>query len=558
MLPSARTWPRLALALAYAPSLALALALTIVLVACDGFIGAPGATPHDPWRPSPTSDPRTALGPTAMRRLTQSEIRSALSALLGTDPGADIELLPQDARTPFDNDASTQHASAALIEGAKAVVDRAAERLLADPVERDRVVGCTPSGTADRACMRTFVASFGRLAWRRPLTPEEVERFAAGVEPIAVAQGDFYVGVGVAIRALLQSPRFLYHVEIGEPVEGPAGLVRLTQFELASRLAFLLWGAPPDALLLDTAARGELGSEADVRLVAARMLADGRAPPHIDRLHALWLGYENIQLPPELAARMRLESDALVERVVFDEPGSWLGLFTSEETFVDDVLATHYGLPAPGAPGGTWVSYASSGSERRGILSHGSFLAAVPKFGDTSPTQRGLMIRRRLLCQEVPPPPPDVNVDEPPESVTTSDCKWDRYAAHRVAGSSCEGCHELMDPIGFGLERYDETGALRLHDDGAPECAIEGRGEISGVGAFAGPAELGALISEAGLVDACFVTQLHRFTVGRRERDGEAAWIDAMTQAFRDGDHRLDRLLIEIAASPAFAHRAVE
>jgi hypothetical protein len=501
-----------------------------------------------------SADERMGLGAIGMRRLSQAEIRTALIALLGSDPGADIELLPIDQRTPFDNDYTTQRASTALVEGMKAVADRAAARLVADTVGRDGVIGCVPSGPADEDCLREFIGAFGRRAFRRPLEPDEIDRFAS-VQAAAIEANDFYVAIGMVVRAMLQSPVFLYQVEIGEPVADLPGVRKLDAYEIASRLAFLLWGAPPDDGLLDAARDGQLASADRIRATAERMLSDARARARVDRFHALWLDYEAIQLPADLASRMRAESDALIERVVFERPGSWLELWSAGETFIDDTLAAHYGLPPPGSASPRWVDYGDSG--RAGLLSHGSFLAAVPKFGDTSPTQRGKLIRNRLLCQEVPPPPPDVNVDEPPMGATEDQCKWDRYAAHRQSGS-CKGCHEQMDPIGFGLENYDEAGAFRAHDDGAPECAIEGRGEIVGVGSFSGPAELGALLVESGTLERCLVTQLYRFTVGRQERREDQAWIETMTDRFRAGGHRYDDLLMAIAASPAFAYRYVE
>src|SRR6185503_20729282 len=122
-------------------------------------------------------------------------------------------------------------------------------------------------------------------------------------------------------------------------------------------------------------------------------------------------------------------------------------------------LAAHYGLPAPAGGGPAWVPYGAD--PRRGILSHGAVLAAGAKFDDTSPTLRGVFVRNRLLCQVVPPPPPNVAVDEPPQSVT-SRCKVDRYAAHRTG--SCASCHSQTDPISFGLENYDRSGAYRATD----------------------------------------------------------------------------------------------
>src|SRR5690606_15688832 len=130
---------------------------------------------------------------------------------------------------------------------------------------------------------------------------------------------------------------------------------------------------------------------------------------------------------------------------------------------------THYGLPSPGSDAG-WVTYPEA-SGRAGILSHGSVLSGFSKFSDTSPTQRGIFVRTRLLCQTVPSPPVTVDVDQPPGVDATGACKAERYRAHREQ-SGCAECHSLFEPIGLGLENFDMAGRYRAHDDGRPDCPI--------------------------------------------------------------------------------------
>ena len=211
------------------------------------------------------------------------------------------------------------------------------------------------------------------------------------------------------------------------------------------------------------AASGALATADGRRAAARQMLADPRGQRRVQQFHAFWLAYDQLPLAPEMAGPMRAETDALVARVVFERKGDYFDLFRSTETFVTDALATHYGLPAPGSTSGAWVSYGAS--PRRGILSHGTLLAAGAKFDDTSPTLRGVFVRNRLFCQTIPPPPPTVAVDEPPP-VTSSPCKVDRYAEHRSGG--CATCHNQTDPIGFGLENYDRTGRLPHRRQGQP------------------------------------------------------------------------------------------
>jgi hypothetical protein len=200
-----------------------------------------------------------------------------------------------------------------------------------------------------------------------------------------------------------------------------------------------------------------------------------------------------------------------------------------------------------------WVDYGDSG--RQGLLSHGSFLSVAGKFGDTSPTQRGKLIRTRLMCQNIPPPPPDVNVDIPPTS-PDSNCKVDRYLAHR-SQAGCVDCHNLMDPVGFGLENFDQKGAFRTHDLNEPTCLIDGDGTVDG-SMFNGPAELADLLIGAEVLDACAVTQLYRLAMGHREAAEDVPYIMDLQDQFREGDHRFDQLLLGLVAADAFMFRREE
>ncbi|MBA2662420.1 MAG: DUF1592 domain-containing protein [Bradymonadaceae bacterium] len=486
------------------------------------------------------------------RRLSRDEYDNTLRDLLedGTRPGA--LLLPEDSVDPFDNDYRTQYASMTLIEAVEALADSASERLLADTARRDRIVGCSPRGPDDAVCMRRFIETFGRRAMRRALRPVEVERFLA-LQSFAVEDNNFYSAVDLVVRAMLQQPEFLYRVERGIAVEGRPGVFRLNHWEMASRLSYLLWGTKPDDWVLDLASEAKLGTSEEIRAAATRMLEDPRAVARVERFHAMWLGYHQIPHPTELATALRAESDALVRRVIFEEKRSWLDLFRVEETFVGDYLVEHYGLSAPSAPAPRWVAYGDSG--RRGILSHGSFLSVAAKFDDTSPTQRGLLIRNRLMCEEIEPPPPTVDVDQQPHH-ETSPCKADAYAGYMQSG--CGSCHGQMDPIGFGLENYDRAGRYRAHDNGYPECAIEGSGELIGIGGFKGPAELGQVLIDNDVVDRCLVTQVFRFAMGQRETKDDEALIDALHKKFRDKGYLFDELLLDFVTMESFSYRMEE
>lgn len=472
--------------------------------------------------------------------------------LLGDSTNPVSKFLQEDEYTPFDNDYSRQKASAALIDSLEASADDIAARVLA-PANRARIVPCAPSGPGDAACFQQTIETVGRRLFRRPLGADEVSAYlrlqSYATETDAAAPHDFYTAVALMLRSMLQDPEFLYRIEIGSKTSDPSAL-QLNDYEVATRLSLLLVGSSPDDALLDLAKNSQLSDPQQRRAAATGLLADPRARDQIHRFHAMWLGYRAIPASADLAAAFNLETTKLIDRVVFDQPASYLTLFSAAETYLTDVLADQYGLPKP-AGGEGWVPYGVSG--RAGILSHGSVLAAFSKFSDTSPTQRGIFVQTRLLCNTINPPPANVNVDQPPPA-TASACKLDRYDAHR-ASSSCASCHNNLDPIGYGLENYDVGGRFRTHDDGHPECAIPGKGELPGYGTFSGPAELGQKLIASGKLEQCFVQELLSYAVGRALRPEESGVVDTLSGTFKASEYSLTDLLLDYVASDRFALR---
>jgi hypothetical protein len=437
-----------------------------------------------------------------------------------------------------------------LVDSLQFLAEDVAARALADPDTRASLVPCTPAASDDAACFDQVVGRLGRLFFRAPVADDEVRAYRSLLD-FARESDEFDVAVELLLTSFLQDPEFLYRLE--RAARGNAGLFELNGYEIATRLSFLLWGTGPDEQLMDVAP--DLGTPALRRQSAERLLADPRAQRQLFRFHAMWLGYRTLPDDASLEAKFRRETEALIERAVFDAGANYRSLFDSGETFVDDALAQHYGFGAP-AGGEGWVNY-PDGSGRAGILSHGSVLSSFSKFSDTSPTQRGIFVRTRLLCQSVPPPPAVVDVDQPPGG-DEAGCKLDRYVAH-AEQSGCVECHSLFDPIGFGLENYDRLGRYREHDDDNTECVIDRNGELPGYGEFRGPAELATLLLDNQLLESCFARQYLSHALATTDLDGpESALADELGQALADGDADMTAWLLDLVESDRFALRPEE
>jgi hypothetical protein len=515
----------------------------------------PGPTdPTDPTVTPTTPPPEPVVPVTQVRRLTRSEYDATLALLVGDSKHTALGFLPGEAFKPFDNGYAEQQASAIWVEAAEHIAEAVTADVLADPARRSALLPCTPTGSGDTACLQKFARSFGRLALRRPLTDAEVVEFT-DLHALAIQRGDFFTSMGLVMRRLLQDPEFVFRVELGTPVDGQPGTFALNAFEVASRLSFLLQGRTPPAWLLDAAEAGQLQSADEVRAAAQRLLDAPEGRLRIEQFHAMWLGYSSLPHPPAFNTELVTETSALVRKVIFEDKADYRGLFLAEQTYVDDPLATHYGLPVTGQPGFHWVSYPAG--TRKGILSHGSVLSNGVKQTDTSPTLRGKWIRNRLFCQEIPPPPPNVVADVPPPSQNGVVCKKDRYSVHDST-ASCAGCHKQMDPIGFGLEGYDRTGKFRDREADHPECLITGEGNLEGVGSFKGPSGLADLMVTTGAVESCVVKQVFRFASGRLEKAEDQGLLYALTQSFNQRERRFDQLLLDLVTHPTFAQRRLE
>jgi hypothetical protein len=542
-----------------APFLLAGLLLGPACLGCSSDASGEGSTAGTT---PPTTEPpeEIAFEPPAptLRRLLDRYYVASIRDLLGdeaaaaADPPADALALNGfdavgAAQTTFVDDTVSDYELSAW-----AVASAAA----ADTARIDAWSGCEPEGPEDTACLRQFISGFGRVAWRRSLDDEEVDAYAAVGEAAATELGDFYAGVEYALSGLLQSPNFLYVIELGEPVADAPGQRALTGLELVTRLSFFLLGTTPSAADLDDAEAGALATEEGVRAKAQAMLDDPRAKAALDDFYAEVYSLRDLDTTnkdatifpdytPALAVDMKEETLRLIRDLVWDRDADIRELLTAQYSFVTPALAAHYGLDAPAGGGFARVDF-PDGSARVGLLGQGSFLSVFAHENSTSPTRRGKFVRERVLCQSVPAPPGNVNTTlEPPEPGRTM---REQLLQHQT-DESCRGCHELMDNIGFGMESFDGVGAFRTKENGV---TVDPSGEILGVGEFDDLRGLAALLHEQPAVADCAVRNFYRHALGHVETTGELELLGQLVDDFVADEHRVRELLVDIAASRAF------
>ncbi|MBL8952235.1 MAG: DUF1592 domain-containing protein [Myxococcaceae bacterium] len=529
------------------------LAATVVLFGCTGSImgngpgpgGAGGGTGLDPSSPSACTGAPIDPGPLLMRRLTNAEYRASVELLLGVDAAAEVALFPADLRrTGFDNAFDLQTVSVPHADRYHAASKALVARVFADPSRRAALLGCDPSGGNRTTCLRTFVARLGRLAFRRTLEPEEIDTSFT----VTTGETDPLEGAQLAARALLESPSFLWRAEVGPALTGP---------ELATRLSFFLWGAPPDEALLDAAERGELATPAGLEAKARELIADPRARASFERFTDMWFGIDKLattsrsasafpQFGDATRAAMRDELHRLFAKHLWAESVPLLDVYTTRTGWLSTELAGIYGVTASGEH--DWADHESRG----GLFTTAGLLTLTARNDFTSPIQRGLYVRETVLCEKLTLPAGGV----PPITIMPGETQEQAESRH-TSDPACTGCHLRIDPVGLGLERYDAVGALRTqYPDGKP---VKLAGKVLGLDVpdYAGGVELGRIVRTAPAASRCAVQHVFRWAMARMEDKGgiDACTLEQLGDRFESTNQSFTELVVALATHDAFRSR---
>ena len=532
------------------------------LLACTGSIdhAATGSKPAPPRPgppgmpgapPNPGGDPAPApAGAGRLRLLTRAQLENTLRDLLG-----DVTIAETEADTIASGFASVGATYATIsphgVEQYQAAVLAPLSQIFADPARRAALLGCTPQGLTDQACVRRFLADFGRRAWRRPLSPAELDRYAQLALTAAAALNDASAALMHATSALLSSPNFLYRVELGQP--DSAGRWRYTGWEMASRLSYFLWNTTPDAELLAAAEAGKLVTPEGLRAQVGRLLASPRARGFADNFGRELVGLDELadtpkndpRFTPTLKEAMRAEVLHLFESRL-EAGADALDLFDGSGAFVNAELAAVYGIT--GVTGTTSVAAPLPAAiPRAGLLGTAAFLSLQSKQDATSPTARGKFVREQVLCEEVPDPPDNLDTtlkDPPPGARLTLREHMEMHRSNPV----CASCHALIDPLGYAFESFDWIGAYRDRDNGKP---IDSSGTLEGT-PFSNARELAAALRKLPKTQDCMLRNIFRYATGHKETAADEAELTVWKTRFEASGHRLVPFLTEIAAGDGF------
>lgn len=428
---------------------------------------------------------------------------------------------------------------------------------------RDAVIGlCTASSEGDQACLQEIATKMGKRAWRRPIETAEVTSLMALTDAIGAAGGDWNDKLSMMLQAIIVSPHFLFRVELDTPDPTSLLVHPLTDYELASRLAYFLWSSSPDTELMTLADSGQLQNPATLNAQVDRMLQDSAADSLIDNFAGQWLFIRAIpEKAPDAwvypafddALRDAQETEmAMFARRYLFEDRSMLDMLTDPQSFINKRLADHYGIPSAGMTE-AFNLVDLSGTGRQGLLGKSGLMAVLAHPTRTSPVKRGVWVLEHMMCDGPDDPPPGVEglLDE---QDPTGKTLRDMMDIHRQ-DPYCASCHDTIDPIGLGLENYDGIGAWRELDN---ELPVDASGVLPGGQEFNGPNELAAALLQDPRLKTCMVRKAFIYAMGRDVHPVDADFLASIENEFVAGQHRFAALAKAIVTSDAFRMRRGE
>lgn len=493
------------------------------------------------------------LLPTGIRRLTNAEYEASAVMLTGT------------TQHPSDGFAPDARQSGYTVNQAQ-VVDAVVAKQLAASAEKlaaevkgklTEFAPCADMNAQAESCALDFIKSFGGKAYRRPLDQAEIDALLK-VYKVGANGATYADGIELIVRATLQSAGFLYLTELGDSATGSASA--LTPYELASSIAYLVTGAPPDKELLDAAIAGKLAEPTGREIEVRRLLETPGARERLVRFVSEWLGIDRIDVTakdstvykefPAVKESMEREASDFITEVVSNSSGTVGELLSADWTIADKQLAEFYGASGEGR-----VSL----PDRRGILNQGAFLAVNSHATESSPVLRGVAVLRRIACVDLPSPT-TLNINVVPPVPDPNKTTRERFSIH-TSDPLCRSCHNSIDPIGFSFERFDGQGMLRpggLEGGHPVDSSVELTMSRDFDGAYADSNGLVQALAASTEVRTCFARQLFRSSTGYSPdlaAPSEQAFLDTWNTVPEAAQGNIIETLVAYVSSSLFSHR---
>lgn len=508
-------------------------------------------------------------GPFVIRRLTKTEYGNTLRDLFGVDPSVADGLPDEVSGQGYLNSISSLQ-----LEQYLTIADRVLRQIVAPAGARRteaerRLFGQTvavPAGKDPRRAAREVARSLARKAYRRPASEAELDVLVAAFDLGTRNKLDYPQALHLMLKAVLVSPQFLFITPAGNAVEASNGIVALDDYQLASRLSYLLWATMPDEELMSLAGKGRLHEPAVLKAQAKRLLDDRRSRALFDGFGAQWLGVGGLKrqvfdpvLFPQMTATMRAamydEVRLFFAGIVRDnEPV--IRFVDSGHTYLNGTLAAIYGLEKT-VRGTEMRRVRLSDGNRGGVLGMPGILAATSFPNRTSPVKRGVWVLEQVLGEHVPAAPPDVPaLDKQDQAAVANLTMRQRTELHRT-NPVCANCHQILDPIGFGLEKFDAIGRWRERDgNGQP---IDSTGELPGAKRFSGPADLKAILAGRDAdVARNLAERLLAYALGRKLEGYDEIVVENLMGEIAGDGYRMRALIDGVITSYPFTHRRIE
>jgi hypothetical protein len=529
---------------------------------CVGNLGDPPDPSSCTTCPTKPGDPAVApLDTSRFPRLSHLQWENSVQDLLylAQPSGLSASFTGDPLGGIFDNNESSLLVTPGLWADYQTAAEQLSVLVTSDAAKLAKLVPAdAPADAAGRA--KAFVESFGMRAYRRPLTPTEVTGylalFAKGKD-LVDGPDDFAKGARLTLQAFLQSPYFVYRVEASSAALGAT--IPLSDFELATKLSYMLWNTMPDDALFAAAKSGKLATTEGVLAQATRLLDDDRARVMVASFHHQLFQYDHYDdltkdptlfpdFNPALGADMKREAEMFIEDVVFAQKGGIKEILTEPTTYVNSGLAAIYGLE--GSFGSDFVKVDLDPKTRSGILTRIGFLASNATSHEQHSIHRGVFINRRVICAKLPDPPNNVPPLPPAAAYKTNRERVEKHTGKGTCGATCHGT--LINPAGFAFEHYGAIGQYEDTENGNPVNSADTYNLDGKDVSYNNAVEFDGLIAASDQVHSCYAKHWLQYAYGRADQAADGAALADLAKESRKGARAL---ILALTQTQAFRSR---